>query len=89
MADDRKRLKMERAKGPLFNPNAVGGGPFEFGPDDPRIDLICIGCGQLLATVPPTYQFRGPWGEIVYVCQGCGTHNVGPLSEGEAGEIPG
>ena len=79
---DRKQLRMERAGGPLFAPTGrVGGGPFVFGEDDPRIELFCIDCNTLLDTVPPDFEFRGPrLGEIVWVCA-CGTHNVGPLGE--------
>jgi hypothetical protein len=69
---------MEPAKRPRFRATTVGGGPFEFGPDDPRLQLVCAQCNRILATVPLTYEFRGAWGEIVYVCPQCGEHNVGP-----------
>jgi len=81
---DRKQVKMERTQGTLHAPNEAEE-VYEFGPDDPRIDLTCIECGKLLATVPPGREFRrkSEW-ERVRVYTGCSTHNSVPLVDGEA-----
>lgn len=83
MPGNRKQVKMERTWGPLFVPDAVEE-VYEFGPDDPRIDLNCIECGKLLTTVPPGLEFRRKGErERVRVCTGCGTHNSVPLVDSE------
>lgn len=87
MPDDRKRLKMMRLNKPLSTAGIVGGGPFEFGPDDERIELMCAGCGELVYTVPSYYKFRGADWEFVFECRKCGVQNVGPFGHTEAGEI--
>lgn len=52
---------------------------FEFGPDDPRIDLICPGCEEVFYSFPPGYQFDGPTGDVI-ACGKCGVQNDLPLS---------
>lgn len=74
---------MAHAGEPFPGKTIPPGQPFEFGPDEPRVELLCAECDAVLDTVPPDFQFRNLFfGEVLWIC-GCGTENVAPLAQGE------
>lgn len=85
-----KQIKMIPAGKPILGKTVFVGNnaPHNFGDTDPRIQLLCTDCNAVVDTVPPSFQFRNLfYGEVVWVCR-CGAENIGPLSQGEAGEEP-
>jgi hypothetical protein len=85
---DIKRVRMKALATPLPTAGLMGGGPYEFGPDDDRIDLECAGCGNVIYAVPPFYKSRGDLRELIFECRKCGVQNAVEFGEGETGEEP-